>query len=181
MKKVAITLFLLVSFSTFAQKYYTKTGDTQFKASVQAFEPVEATNNSTTAIININSGEIASLLFVKAFNFRVALMQEHFNENYMDSSTFPKATFKGSISNFNFSNISSTEKKLLLKGILTVRGVEKEIETLATFSKKEDKLLMVTSFGVKPEDFNIKIPKIVSSKIAGTINISLAYEFIKKK
>ena len=181
MKKIALILFLLISFSTFAQKYFTKTGNTQFKASVEAFEPVEATNKSTTAIININSGEIASLLFVKAFNFRVALMQEHFNENYMDSSTFPKATFKGSISDFNFSNISSTEKKHLLKGILTVRGVEKEIETLATFSKKEDKLLMVTSFGVKPEDFNIKIPKIVSSKIAGTINISLAYEFIKKK
>ena len=181
MKKIALILFLLISFSTFAQKYFTKTGNTQFKASVEAFEPVEATNKSTTAIININSGEIASLLFVKAFNFRVALMQEHFNENYMDSSTFPKATFKGSISNFNFSNISSTEKKHLLKGILTVRGVEKEIETLATFSKKEDKLLMVTSFGVKPEDFNIKIPKIVSRKIAGTINISLAYEFIKKK
>ena len=108
-------------------------------------------------------------------------MQEHFNENYMDYSTFPKATFKGSISNFNFSNISSTEKKHLLKGILTVRGVEKEIETLATFSKKENKLLMEASFGVKPEDFNIKIPKIVSSKIAGTINIFLAYEFIEKK
>ena len=181
MKKIALILFLLISFSTFAQKYFTKTGNTQFKASVEAFEPVEATNKSTTAIININSGEIASLLFVKAFNFRVALMQEHFNENYMDSSTFPKATFKGSISDFNFSNISSTEKKHLLKGILTVRGVEKEIETLATFSKKEDKLLMVTSFGVKPEDFNIKIPKIVSSKIAGTINIFLAYEFIEKK
>jgi len=181
MKKIALILFLLISFSTFAQKYFTKTGNTQFKASVEAFEPVEATNKSTTAIININSGEIASLLFVKAFNFRVALMQEHFNENYMDSSTFPKATFKGSISNFNFSNISSTEKKHLLKGILTVRGVEKEIETLATFSKKENKLLMEASFGVKPEDFNIKIPKIVSSKIAGTINIFLEYEFIEKK
>ena len=40
---------------------------------------------------------------------------------------------------------------------------------------------MVASFWVKPEDFNIKIPKIVSSKIAGIINISLAYEFIEKK
>ena len=181
MKKVVLFLLLMISFSTFAQKYFTKTGNTQFKASVEAFEPVEAINNSTTAIINVTSGEIASLLFIKAFNFRVALMQEHFNENYMDSGTFPKATFKGLISDFDLSKISSTEKKLLLKGILTVRGVEKEIETLATFSKKEDKLLMVTSFGVKPEDFNIKIPKIVSNKIAGTINISLVYEFIEKK
>ena len=181
MKKVVLFLLLMISFSTFAQKYFTKTGNTQFKASVEAFEPVEAINNSTTAIINVTSGEIASLLFVKAFNFRVALMQEHFNENYMDSSTFPKATFKGLISDFDLSKISSAEKKLLLKGILTVRGVEKEIETLATFSKKEEKLLMEASFGVQPEDFNIKIPKIVSDKIAGTINISLAYEFIEKK
>ena len=181
MKKVALVLFLLISFSTFAQNYYTKTGNTQFNASVEAFEPVEATNNSTTAIINVTSGEIASLLFIKAFNFRVALMQEHFNENYMDSSTFPKATFKGLISDFNLSDISSTEKKYLLKGILTVRGVEKEIETPATFSQNEDKLLMEASFGVQPEDFNIKIPKSVSDKIAGTITISLAYEFIEKK
>ena len=108
-------------------------------------------------------------------------MQEHFNENYMDSSTFPKATFKGLISNFNLSDISSTEKKYLLKGILTIRGVEKEIKTPAIFSQSEDKLLMKASFGVQPEDFNIKIPKIVSDKIAGTINISLAYEFIEKK
>ena len=181
MKKVVLFLLLMISFSTFAQKYFTKTGNTQFKASVEAFEPVEAINNSTTAIINVTSGEIASLLFVKAFNFRVALMQEHFNENYMDSGTFPKATFKGSISDFNFSNISSAKKKYPLKGTLTVRGVEKEIETFATFSKKEEKLLMEASFGVQPEDFNIKIPRIVSDKIAGIINISLVYEFIEKK
>ena len=136
MKKVALVLFLLISFSTFAQKYYTKTGNTQFKASVEAFEPVEATNNSTTAIINVTTGEIASLLFVKAFNFRVALMQEHFNENYMDSSTFPKATFKGLISDFNFPDISSTEKKYLLKGILTIRGIEKEIRGIWQRSEK---------------------------------------------
>ena len=135
MKKVALVLFLLISFSTFAQKYYTKTGNTQFKASVEAFEPVAATNNSTTAIINVTSGEIASLLFIKAFNFRVALMQEHFNENYMDSSTFPKATFKGLISNFNLSDISSTEKKYLLKGILTKEVLKKKLKHLQYFQK----------------------------------------------
>ena len=181
MKKVILVLILMVSYSSVAQKYYTKTGNTQFKASVEAFEPVEATNKSTTAIINVTSGEIASLLFIKAFNFRVALMQEHFNENYMESSTYPKATFKGLISGFNISDISSSKKQYLLNGTLTVRGVEKEIETLASFSNKNGKLLMEASFGVQPEDFNIKIPRIVSDKIAGTINISLAYEFIEKK
>jgi len=180
MKKLLPLVFLFLSASIFAQKYYTKTGRTEFKASVEAFEPVGAINNSTSAIINIKTGDIASLLFVKAFNFRVALMQEHFNENYMESNKFPKATFRGKIEGFDLSKISAS-KEYTLKGTLTVRGVKKEIETIATFTKQGDKLLMKASFGVKPEDFDIKIPKIVSKKIAGTINISLDYEFIEKK
>tara|TARA_R110000787_G_scaffold7987_1_gene26841 strand:+ start:1287 stop:1829 length:543 start_codon:yes stop_codon:yes gene_type:complete len=180
MKKLLPLVFLFLSGSIFAQKYYTKTGRTEFKASVEAFEPVEANNNSTTALIDIETGNIASLLFIKAFNFRVALMQEHFNENYMESNKFPKATFIGKIEGFNLSKILDS-KEYPLKGTLTVRGVKKEVETIAIFTKQGDKLLMKASFGVKPEDFNIKIPKIVSKKIAGTINISLDYEFIEKK
>lgn len=180
MKKSILLGLLFLGTSIFAQKYYTKTGVTEFKASVEAFEPVEAKNNSTTAILNTKTGDIASLLFVQAFNFRVALMQEHFNENYMDSNTYPKATFKGKVVGFNFEEISSS-KKYTIKGTLTVRGVKKEVETLATFSKNGEKLAMQATFGVTPEDFKIKIPKIVSKKIAGTINISLDYEFVEKK
>lgn len=180
MKKSILLGLLFLGTSIFAQKYYTKTGVTEFKASVEAFEPVEAKNNSTTAILNTKTGDIASLLFMKAFSFRVALMQEHFNENYMDSNKFPKATFRGKVDGFNLSEISDS-KKYTIKGTLTVRGVKKEVETLATFTKKGEKLIMQASFGVKPEDFKIKIPKIISKKIAGTINISLDYEFVKKK
>ncbi len=180
MKKSLLLAFLFLSVSTFAQKYFTKTGFTEFKASVEAFEPVEAKNNSTTAIINTETGDIAALLFVKAFNFRVALMQEHFNENYMDSNKFPKATFKGKIEGFNLSEISDS-KEYSIKGTLTVRGVKKEINTTGKFTKDGDKLKLLASFSVTPEDFEIKIPKIVSKKIAGTINVTLDYEFIEKK
>ena len=180
MKKSAFLILLFLSCSVVAQKYYTKTGLTEFKASVEAFEPVEAKNNSTSAVLNTENGALASLLFVKAFNFRVALMQEHFNENYMDSNKFPKATFRGNVEGFNLSEISGT-KKYTIKGTLTVRGVKKEIETVGTFTKQGDKLRLQATFGVKPEDFKIKIPKIVSKKIAGTINITLDYEFIEKK
>jgi len=180
MKKPLLLVFLFLTTATFAQKYYTKTGLTEFKASVEAFEPVEAKNNSTSAVLKVETGDIAALLFMKAFNFRVALMQEHFNENYMDSNKFPKATFKGKIEGFNLSEISDSNE-YTLKGILTVRGVKKEVTTLAKFTKQGDKLRLQASFGVKPENFKIKIPKIVSKKIAGTINISLDYEFIEKK
>jgi hypothetical protein len=180
MKKSLLLVFLFLTASTFAQKYYTKTGLTKFKASVEAFEPVEANNNSTSAILNIETGDIAALLFVKAFNFRVALMQEHFNENYMDSNTFPKATFYGKIEDFKLSEISDSTE-YTITGTLTVRGVKKEVTTTGKFTKQGDTLRLQASFGVKPEDFKIKIPKIVSKKIAGIINISLDYELIEKK
>lgn len=180
MKKLATLFCLFLSIAVFSQKLYTKTGLTEFKASVEAFEPVEAKNNSTSAVLKAESGDIAALLFIKAFDFRVALMQEHFNENYMDSNKFPKATFKGKVEGFNLGEISTT-KEYTIKGSLTVRGVKKDIETVATFTKSGDKLRMQASFSVKPQDFDIKIPGIVREKIAKSINVNLDYEFVEKK
>jgi len=178
--KNLLFLWIFVSIPIFGQKYYTKTGVTEFKASVDTFEPIKAVNNSTSVILDVSTGEIASLLFVKAFNFRVGLMQEHFNENYMDSDRFPKATFRGAFESFDFSEFSESTT-YNLKGTLTIRGVKKDIETIATFSKKENNIMMQASFVVRPEDFQIKIPKIVRNKIAKTVNIHLNYVLVEKK
>lgn len=180
MKKIALIILFFVSIQLSAQKFYTKTGTTDLKASVEAFEPVEAVNKSTSVVLKADTGDIASLLFIKAFRFRVALMEEHFNENYMDSDKFPKATFKGKVEDFDLSKIEGT-KEFKIKGTLTVRGIKKEIETMGSFSKKGDKLHLNASFSVKPQDFNIKIPGIVREKIAKTIILTLDYELIEKK
>ena len=81
MKKVLFFLFFSVTISGASQTYFTRTGTTNFKASVTAFEPVEATNKSTTVILKTSTGAIAAQLFITAFQFRVALMQEHFNRS----------------------------------------------------------------------------------------------------
>ncbi len=166
---------------TSAQKYYTKTGTTNFKASVEAFEPVEATSNSTTVILNTENGDLAALLFIKSFHFKVALMEEHFNENYMDSDKYPKATFKGKLANFDMSALSSSPKEYTLEGTITVRGKTKEISTKANVYLEGDKIMIESFFSVKPQDFDIDIPSIVREKIAKEINLTLNYELIKKK
>jgi polyisoprenoid-binding protein YceI len=181
--KLIVVLLLFVTTTITAQsKYFTKSGQTAFKASVEAFEPVEAKNNSTTAILNTETGAIAALLFVKAFHFEIALMEEHFNENYMDSDKLPKATFKGNIENFNVDKLSSTAKEFTINGTLNIRGIDKEVE-IKTMLSKNDKgaIILNGSFSVNPQDFDIKIPKIVRKKIAETINIELNYELIQKK
>ena len=152
MKRLLITFCFFSTISLSAQKFYTKTGTTEFKASVEAFEPVEATSKSTTAILNTATGEIAALIFVKSFHFDVALMEEHFNENYLDTKDFPKATFKGKLQNFELS-IKKTGDIIIVKGLIII----------------------------SPSDFKIEIPRAVSSKISNKIKVIINYELVEKK
>lgn len=163
-----------------AQKYYTRSGVTEFKASQETFEPIEAINKSTTAIFNINSGEVVAQVFVASFEFENALMQEHFNENYMESTLYPKAVFKGKIDHFSkdtLNKISSFD----LVGVLTIRRKEKEVKTKVAVKEVNKKLIITAEFVVKPEDFNIEIPSIVQEKIANKIQINIKYELVEKK
>ncbi|AZJ34085.1 YceI family protein [Tenacibaculum singaporense] len=178
--KSLLIILLFLSQNIFCQKYYTRTGNTEFKASVDTFEPVEAKNKSTSVILNTETGEIASLLLIKAFRFRLALMQEHFNENYMNSDKYPKATFKGKIHDFNIDEIVS-EKEYKITGILNVRGIDKEIITTAKIIKTGNKIFLNSTFSVKPQDFKIKIPSIVRNKIAKSVIITINYELFEKK
>ena len=180
MKYLILVAMIMTSSFSFAQKYFTKTGKTEFKASVEAFEPVEATNNSTTAILNVATGDVASLLFVKSFKFEIALMEEHFNENYMDSDVHPKATFKGKLGDFDVSKLSDTFQSFPLSGVLTVKGKNKNVTTTAQLKMVEGKIYVESHFSVKPEEFDIEIPGVVKEKIAKSINIDLHYELIKK-
>ena len=91
---ILIIFCVLLSLQLHAQKYFTRSGITQFEASEKTFEPIEALNITTTVILDANNGNIVSQVFMAGFKFKNALMQEHFNENYMDSYQYPKATFK---------------------------------------------------------------------------------------
>ena len=101
MKYLFYILFFVSAFNFAQEKYLTKTGELSFEASVPSFEEVAAKNNSVTALLNTENGEIAVLALIKGFRFKNALMEEHFNENYAESTKFPKALFKGQIVNFS--------------------------------------------------------------------------------
>lgn len=170
-----ITLVLLVSTSGLAQKYVTKNGVIDFEASVPSFEEVKAKNSTVSAILNTETGELASLALIQGFRFKVALMEEHFNENYMESSQFPKAIVKGKIEGLSGEELSEETTTYNFKGSITIHGVEQPLETQVELTKKEGTIQMTTSFNLKPEDFEIEIPSIVSNKIAGEVTVSAMY------
>ena len=157
---------------TFAQeKMTTKTGKVSFEASVPAFEEVKGTNSASSCVLVPGTGEIASQALMKGFRFKIALMEEHFNENYVESDKYPKATFRGKIDGFDVSALSATAKDYTIKGKLELHGKSKEISVPAKIRKTDAGIEIVSNFTVNSDDFDIEIPSVVSSKVSKKVNV----------
>lgn len=178
---IALLLMLITLSSTQAQnKYIDTSGSLTFEASEEAFEPVKATNESVTVILNVATGEIASLALVKSFRFKNSLMEEHFNENYIESETYPKATFKGKLKDFDINNLSQDETSIAVEGTLKLHGKEKKVNTNLMCQKSGESIGITGSFKVTPDDFDIEIPSVVKNKIAKEIIVDLNFNLIQK-
>ncbi|WP_295831990.1 YceI family protein [uncultured Winogradskyella sp.] len=182
MKHLFSALCLLLMISVTAQeKFLTKTGTVIFEASMPSFEEVKATNKNTTAIINTKNGEFAALVLVKGFRFKNALMEEHFNENYAESDDYPKATFKGKISDFSIDDLNGTSQEKRYNGSLTFHGKTKSLnnKTLSITKSTDGSLKITGSLKVNVADYDIEIPKIVSNKLSREVDV--IFEFILNK
>ncbi len=172
MKKSIITLTaVLFSASCFSQVYQTRTAYAGFFSKTPA-EDIKAINNQVYTVIDAGKKNLAFSLLLKSFTFTKELMQEHFNENYVESDKYPKATFNGA-----YTGDVPLDKdgiyNITVKGTLTLHNTAKPIETAATLEVKNQHLLGAAQFKVKPEDFNISIPSLVRGKIAGEITINI--------
>lgn len=173
-------LLLIASFANlFAQKYTTKTGTLKFEASVPSFEEVAGENKTVSAVLEADKGNIAVLALVKGFRFKIALMEEHFNENYAESDKFPKATFTGKINGFDVNKLSSTASEYTISGDLTFHGKTQKVSSKAKISKSGDKISITGNFELKPEDYDIKIPGTVRNKVAKTVTVSYQFTLAK--
>jgi polyisoprenoid-binding protein YceI len=172
---------LVLSFGIFfvtlgySQKVITRSGEIKFEASMPAFEEISATNNTVSCVLDESNGDIASLLLIKAFKFKSSLMEEHFNENYLESTKFPKATFKGKIVNYDSDKLNSDKTSFDLEGELTIHGITKKIKTKIYLTKNAGKITLFTTFLIKPLDYNIEIPNLVKGKVAEKAKISIRY------
>ena len=172
MKKIILGSLLLVQFVTSAQdKMLTKTGMIAFESLDNVFKDVKALNKGVTCVLNTKTGEIASLALAKEFHFKIALMEEHFNESYVESDKFPKAVFRGNLENFDFKTLSSTEKEYNLKGKLELHGRTQDIVTTAKVFKNGSSVEIHAEFKVPSTDYGILIPTMAKNKVTNNINI----------
>ena len=100
-------------------------------------------------------------------------MEEHFNENYMESDSYPKATFKGKIDNFDVSKLTETAKAYTIKGKMEMHGKSKDISITASIKKSSNGIEIDSDFSLNTDDYGIEIPSVVSKKVSKKVAVKL--------
>ncbi len=156
-----------------AQQYYTKNGHISFYSKAP-IENITATNDQVLCILNTKNGLLQFSLLVKNFHFKKSLMEEHFNENYMESDQYPRASFKGNILNIEKLDFTKDKKyTVTVSGNLTIHGITKNVTTSGNLSIVSGKIILGSTFSINLSDFKINIPKLVQSNISETPEITV--------
>jgi polyisoprenoid-binding protein YceI len=158
-----------------AQKYMTRNGHIFFKSNAEIDDGVEANNESVACVLDASNGNVAFQVLITAFQFEKALMQEHFNENYLESEKYPKSTFAGKIDNWKDVDMSKPGTyEVTVSGKLTIHGETNEVSQPGKLIVKEDGSVVMTTHMLVPlADYNIEIPSVVADKIAKEIDVDI--------
>ena len=168
-----VATILLIASAASAQKVYTKNGLISF-FSKTALENIKADNNQVLSVLNTQTGELQFSVLTKGFHFPKAMMEEHFNAEYMESSKYPKSTFKGTVADIAAINFTKDGSyPVTVRGDLNIHGVTKSISSTGTINIKTGKINVSSKFIVSPADYNISIPKVYKENIAKSIEITV--------
>lgn len=180
MKKLTILLLLIITlgFQVKGQeRFLTREGHITF-FSETPIENIEANNYNVLSILDLSRGQVAVDMLIKNFEFPKKLMQEHFNENYMESSKIPKATFKGSFDvPDGLASIADGVYPVDVQGEISIHGVSRTMNQTIDLEVKDGKILTEFKFVVKVADHDIKIPNVVVDKIAEEIEVTANFNY----
>jgi YceI-like domain len=178
MKQIAFFLaFTLLSVSVSAQKYMTKNGFIGFYSHT-SMEDIKADNNQVASVIDTGTGDVVFQVLIKSFHFDRALMEEHFNENYMESDKYPKSTFKGKIANLASVSFSKNGTyDVTIDGDLTIHNVTNKVSIKGTIEVVSAGLNANSKFKIVPEDYKIEIPSVVRDKINKDLEVTVEMKY----
>ena len=172
-----LPLFLLITLLTDSSvkenQFIARQGQITF-FSYASVENIEAQNNQVLSLLDLQNEKVAVSMLMRAFVFKKDLMYEHFNESYVESDIYPKATFEGKIIDFDKTLSNQTK---IVRGTLTIHGISKEMDIKTTIVNNNGKYTLSGEYDVLVKDFDIKIPPILTSNIAKVINIKFRFQY----
>ena len=178
MKRLFLLMFFLnILFAVNAQKYITKNGYIGFYSHT-SMEDIKGDNNQVVGALDISTGELVFQALIKSFHFDRALMEEHFNENYMESDKIPKSVFKGKIINLSAVDFSkSGTYDITVEGDLTIHDVTNKIITKGTIEVVSGGINANSKFKIVPEDYKVTIPGVVRDKVDKTVEVTVTMKY----
>lgn len=182
MKKIFVLLFTLLCITATAQnRYFTKEGRVSF-FSEAPLENIEAHNQQVTSILDLSKSEVAITLLMKLFKFDKSLMEEHFNENYVESGKYPKAIFTGSFkSDAAIDANKNGVYPVSIDGSLTLHGVTQPVKTTGSIEVKNGSVVAKTKFKIAIKDYNIEVPRLVMKNIAEIVEVTVELPYTLQK
>ena len=173
---VLLTFFISIGIqlARAQDSFKTTSGRVEFNASTP-LEDIKAINENVNAIFK-ESGDFAVVLLIREFEFRRKLMQEHFNENYLESDTYPKSYFLGKIEKFDYQTLTENAKEINIVGKLSLHGVTRNVTVPGSIGKKNGEIILKSNFIIRPEDYDVEIPTLMFKKIAREVEVSFSFQ-----
>ena len=169
-----IVTFFVSTIAAGQGRYFTKTGSISF-FSRTPLEDIDAHNRSVTCVLDTKTGNVQFSVLMKGFEFKKALMQEHFNEDYVESDKFPRGEFKGQIvNNSSIDYTRETTQQAKVKGQMTIHGQTKDVETDGTITIKDGRISIAAEFPLTVADYKISVAAFAKEKEAKTVNVKVA-------
>ncbi len=164
-----------------AQQYITKTGHAYFMSHTDAID-IDGNNHQVAAIANVETGEVVFIMLIKAFTFTLATADKHFNETYMESEKYPKATFKGKIPMLTGIDLTKNgEYKVTAEGMLTIHGQTQPVTKEGKLTVKDGTIGLESDFQVSISDYKIEVPRSVEHRVAKIVDVHIDMVLTKKE
>jgi polyisoprenoid-binding protein YceI len=174
--KIVLAFFLALGFSVagHAQKFAVEKSAVSFYSKA-AIEDIKAHTSKSTSLINVSTGDIAFVIPIEDFEFVKSLMKEHFNEKYMESEKYPKATFVGKLSGFD--PAASGVQKATATGEMTIHGVTQRVAIPGTMTVAKGKIELASKFIIKLADYKVSIPTLLFRNIAEQVEVTVEFTY----
>lgn len=170
---IFFALIALMGTNAIAQKYLSEESYIRF-FSEAPLENIEATNEEARSILDLATNQIAATVPITGFQFKKKLMQEHFNENYLESDKYPQAKLTAQLEGIDWDN---PDKEVTAKGEMTIHGRTNEVDLKGSIVKDGVNIIVDAVFMIELQDYKIKIPKAVFYNIAESIEVTVKFTY----
>lgn len=172
--KTLLLIVLVLSWGngSLAQSYQSTQSEITFFSSAP-MEDIKATNKKAGSLFDASTGAIAFVVPIQGFEFTKSLMQQHFNENYLESDRYPNATFEGRVIGYDPGR--SGVQEAVAEGTMTIHGVPQKVKIKGQISKSSTGLKIDTKFYIRVADYEIDIPRIVFYNIAEEVEVTAVF------